>query len=444
MSKEKVANPNKIGIGKFWAWQSRGYSLAASVIIFTYLNLFCTDVLHLAPGLVGTLLLVSKVFDGVTDLFAGYLIDNTNTKWGKARPYEFAIFGVWLCTWLLFSCPAEASTFVKGLWVFLLYTAANSIFATLLNASAQAYTVRAFTNKIQIAKVSSFGGIVITLGCVIVSVSFPILMASIATTAAGWSKLVAVYAIPLAFIGILRFIFVKETVQVEEQQEKIKAKELVVMLKNNRHLYPIIIISFISQLIGGINVISYYFKYIVGNLQMLGIFNMLALPTLLIMVIFPILMKKLTVSQIISGGALFGAAGGVLAFFAGANIPLLVVAYLMTSTATLAPAYLTGLMLLDCATYNTYKGYSRMDATLGAVNNFTFKVGGGVGTGLLGVLLGAAGYSGTAAVQSGTALTMIRGIYGLVPAIGWLLVFVTMRFYKLDKELAQLEAKEAE
>lgn len=444
MGKVKEVNPNKIGIGKFWAWQSRGFSLAASVIIFTYLNLYCTDTLHLAPGLVGTLLLVSKVFDGVTDLFAGYLIDNTNTRWGKARPYEFAILGVWLSTWLMFSCPAEASTFVKGFWIFLMYTFANSVFATLLNASAQPYTVRAFSNKIQITKLSAFGGIIITLGCVAVSVSFPIAMGMIATSAAGWSKLVAMYAVPLALIGILRFFFVKETVQVEEKQDSIHLKEVVIMLKNNKYLYAIMIMTFITQLVAGINVNTYYFKYIVGNMDLLGLFNMLSLPMLLVMAVFPTLMKKFTVSQIISGGALIGACGGIMSFFAGANVPMLVVAYILTNSAALAPSYLTGLMLLDCGTYNTHKGYSRMDGTLGAMNNFLFKVGSGLGTGMLGILLGAVGYNGASAVQNTATLTMIRGIYGLIPALGWILVVVIMHFYKLDKELAALESAKAE
>lgn len=35
------------------------------------------------PALVGTLLVVSKLLDGFTDIIAGYLVDKTNTKWGE-------------------------------------------------------------------------------------------------------------------------------------------------------------------------------------------------------------------------------------------------------------------------------------------------------------------------------------------------------------------------
>lgn len=78
---------------------------------------YCTNSLGLSPGIVGTLLLVSKLFDGFTDLIAGLIIDKTKTKYGKARPYELCILGVWICTVLLFSTPNFGRA-GKIIWVF--------------------------------------------------------------------------------------------------------------------------------------------------------------------------------------------------------------------------------------------------------------------------------------------------------------------------------------
>ena len=442
----KIEDPNKVGAGKFWAWQSRGFSLAASFIIFTYLNLYCTDFLLIPAGTLGILLMVSKIFDGVTDLFAGYLIDNTNTKWGKARPYEFAIFGVWLCTWLMFSTPAGASLTLKCVWVFLMYTFANSVFATLLNASASPYTIRAFGSKEKIAKVSAYGGIVITLGCVLVSVSFPLAMGALATSASGWSKLVGLYSLPIALIGILRFIFVKEDAKVEEigdDTEKLSLAKILEMLKKNKYIYPVAAVTMLGQMIGGLNTSTYYFKWIVGNTDLLSVMNALALPLLLLMVVFPKLMHKYTVKQIICVGSLIAVGGGVLAFFAGSNMLLLIIAYVMLNCATLAPSYLTGLMLMDCGTYNGHILNNRMDGSVSAVNGFLSKVGNGIGTAMLGILLAAGGYDGALAAQSSGSLFTIRLLYGIVPALLWLITFFVMRAYKLDKVLADMHAAEA-
>ena len=107
MGKGKVKDPNQVSIGKFLAWQSRGVSFGALMIVTGYITIFCTDTLKMSPALVGTLLMASKIFDGVTDVVAGYVVDNTNSRWGKGRPYEWCIVGSWLCTLLLFYTPVE-------------------------------------------------------------------------------------------------------------------------------------------------------------------------------------------------------------------------------------------------------------------------------------------------------------------------------------------------
>ena len=88
-----------------WAWSSRAMSLILNVTFVAQVTYYCTDVLKMPAGIVGALLLISKVFDGFTDLVAGYLIDRTKTRFGKARPYEIFIIFVWLFTVFLFSTP---------------------------------------------------------------------------------------------------------------------------------------------------------------------------------------------------------------------------------------------------------------------------------------------------------------------------------------------------
>ena len=105
------------------------------------LTYYCTDMLGMGATLVGTLLLASKIFDGVTDLFVGFIIDATHTKWGKARPYEIFIVFVWGLTVLLFSAP-EMSTTGKAIFVFVLYTLINSVCATFLNGGDAVYLAR--------------------------------------------------------------------------------------------------------------------------------------------------------------------------------------------------------------------------------------------------------------------------------------------------------------
>ena len=154
-----TANPDKIGIGKFWAWQSRGASAAINFIVVSFVAIYCTDALGMPPALVGTLLAVSTVIDAITDLFAGYLVDRTNTRWGKGRPYEWAIVAEWILTFLMYSTPAGASLAVKAAWILVCRILINSVCTTLLSACQNPYMIRAFGTNNQRVKLASFGGI---------------------------------------------------------------------------------------------------------------------------------------------------------------------------------------------------------------------------------------------------------------------------------------------
>lgn len=49
--------------------------------------IYLTNTIGLSAGIVGTLIAISKLFDGVTDIFFGSMIDKTRSKMSKARPW---------------------------------------------------------------------------------------------------------------------------------------------------------------------------------------------------------------------------------------------------------------------------------------------------------------------------------------------------------------------
>ncbi len=440
-------NPDKIGMAKFWGWQSRAVSLGCMTIVYGYLMIYCTNTLGLSSALVGTLLLCSKVFDGITDLFAGYLIDNTNTRFGKARPYEFAIIGVWICTWLLFSCPTEWSYTVKAVWIFVIYMFVNSILATLLSTNQTAYMMRAFPTMNQIVKLNSYGGIVVTIGCAVVSMLFPQMMATMATSGPGWSKMVGIFALPLAVIGILRFVFVKETVQVEDSGDgKMSFAEMLEVLKKNKYIWFSAALAILYNISLGMNAATYYFTYVVGDIGKYTMIAALSMPLLISMFIFPVLMKKIPISKIIMFGAVLGVLGYLINFVAGGNMALLLVAGACYSLAGLPIAYLSGMIILDCAEYNALMGMSRAESTMTAFSSFGSKLGNGVGAALLGIILGAGGFISSEAadiVQPDSAVLTIKLLYSVIPALVYLVIVVLMKCYKLDEVLSELREKQA-
>lgn len=434
-NKNKTANPDKVSFGQLLAWNTRPISLGAVTIIIAYLSIYCTDTLGMPAALVGTLLMASKIFDGVTDIFAGWLVDNTKSKWGKGRPYEFSIIGVWICMFLLFATSDEWSITVKSIWIFILYTLIFSVFSTLLNAAETPYIIRAFKTPLAITKVSAYGGIIITLGCMVVSISFPIFVGTMATSVTGWRKLMLMYAVPLALLGMLRFLFVKETeMEDKKSEEKVSLKNILTVIRGNKYVWLLGIAALCPQLILAMSAPTYYFTYIVGDIKVYSTIQAAGMLTMIIMFVFPALMKRYSGMQLVGAGAVIGIVGYVINFFAGSNVPFLIVGFLLSGISAMPTSYMRSPIIMQISDYNESKGQPRMEATMSSVVNFLCKLGSAFGSFLLGILLSMGGYDGKMPVQSDSAVFMIRLLYSLIPVIFMVItIWTAVAFRPLDK-----------
>ncbi|HYP16311.1 MAG TPA: glycoside-pentoside-hexuronide (GPH):cation symporter, partial [Opitutus sp.] len=95
-----------------------------------YLPFFYTDVFGISAAALGTMLLVSRIWDGINDPIIGMFADRTETRWGKFRPYiiygcvPFAIFGV-----LTFTTP-DLSPTGKLVWAYIAYNGLMMLYTT--------------------------------------------------------------------------------------------------------------------------------------------------------------------------------------------------------------------------------------------------------------------------------------------------------------------------
>lgn len=126
MSSEKIKLKEKISYGG----GSFGLGIL-TVLSSMYLMYFYTDVVGLTVGSVGIIMMIAGIVDAVSDLIMGIIIDKTNTRWGKARPYllfmtiPFAISGI-----LLFYSPdlSQTGKFIYALVTYSVFTLAYTSF----------------------------------------------------------------------------------------------------------------------------------------------------------------------------------------------------------------------------------------------------------------------------------------------------------------------------
>lgn len=440
--KKPVNREARIGVGKFWAWESRELSDAAIVFLVGYIQLFCTDVIKVNPLIVGTVLMLTKIIDGVTDVVAGYIVDRTETRFGKGRPYDFCLIGTWITFILLFACPQNLSDMGKIAWIAVFYTLSNSVFTTFLNAGENVFMLRAF-NKEQIVRFTAFGGLATSLGGLCVGIIVPQLINNAGEDPVAWVRTVAIVGIPLAAIGMCRFLFVKERTDIEfesEDTEKVSLKTMWSLIKKNRYLDLYLIISVLSSVLGSIGMGIYFFKYVLGNLALQSIFAAFSSLAVVALVILPKLMKKFSVKQILMGGLFISALTNLVCFLAYRSVPVLVVGYVISTMATVPGVYIIKIIMFDNADYNEYLGLPRMEGTMGAIAGFASRTGSAFGSFLLGVALTLIGFDATLDVQRDITLMGIRSCTYLLPVASAIVQFLLWKAYDLEAKLPEIHA----
>ena len=439
----KVRPDSYVGAKKFWAWQSREISDAGFMFLMGYVIFYCTDVLLVDPLIVGSLFAVSKIIDGITDIFAGYIVDRTNTKWGRGRPYDLCLIGAWGSIVALFMCPAGFSQTGKAAWVVFWYILATSIFYTFLNAGEGVFFNRTFTRP-QAIKMTSQGSIATSLMGLMCGMFIPQLVTRAGKDPAQWASMAVMVAIVLCTSGLCRMLFVKEenaSVEIAEEKVKTDLKEIFQMLGKNHYLIIFCAIGLISSTIGNMGVGVYYFDKVLGNLGLQSIFAAVSALAVFSLVILPSLLKRFHLRQILMVGTLVSVVVSVILFIFYKNVPILLVGSLVNIFATLPATYAGRLIMMDCALYNEYIGLNRMEGTMASISGFTSRAGSALGTFLLGVALKVIRYDPTAATISAyTEFGLRFMMFGLPIIFSLATAFLWSRF-TLEKKLPEIKAQ---
>ena len=130
---EKLSLRTKIGYGL-----GDIYGGGSGVVISFYYLIFLTDVVRISPILAGTVILISKIYDSITDPFEGILADRTRTKMGRRRPYLLIgiplIFLSFFALFYPYNAASETARFTAVVASYLFFSTVVSI--VMLNYNA--------------------------------------------------------------------------------------------------------------------------------------------------------------------------------------------------------------------------------------------------------------------------------------------------------------------
>lgn len=432
-----------LGLGAIWS--TRSFSLSADSMVLGFLSVYAASYLGLDLAVIGTLLLVAKIVDAISNFVIAFIVDNTHWKLGKGRPWEIFVIPMWLLTFVLYGIPIGWNTVVQYAVVFLMYTLIVSIFQTTLYCTEPIYFSHAIKDDKQRITVQTVNGFVNVITFTIIGIIYPQLMGKYMSAPNGWLIMALIVGVPCMILGMIRFICIKEVdIAITEQHaQRVTIGDSVKAMFGNKYVIMVTLIYFAVNFVGGFSntATTYYFTYIVGDVGLMSVINGFGIIAMAAIPLCPILARKFTKSQIISLFMLIAISGCVIKSFAGANMTLLTIGSLLSGVMTYPIAVFGNLMLIDCMDYGEWKNGNRVEGAIFAGTGLGSSVGNGIGIAIFGFIMSALHFDGTAAVQTQAALNGIRFTFVWLPAIVFLLAAILMAFYKLDKEIPAIRSE---
>ena len=438
---------NKVGYGAGDIAGNVVYALLAAFVM-----IYLTDTVGLNAGIVGTLIAVSKIFDGISNIFFGAMIDKTKSKMGKARPWMlYGYFGCAVCLVAIFCIPVDMGQKAQYAWFFIAYTLLNAGFYTANNIAYSALTALITKNnseRVQMGSIRFMFAFGTSMLIQAITVGF---VAKLGGGAAAWRTVAIIYAIIGVISNTLSVLSVKELSDEElaedkksdESEEKYNLISAFKLLVHNKYFLMICGSYLLMQLYSAtLGMGIYFMKYVLGDEGLFGTFSWaINIPMIVGLLVTPILvakfngMYKLNVTGYVIGTA--GRLGVVAAGYMG-NIMLMLA---FTAVAALGMSPLQGDMNALIATTSEYTRLTtgkKVDGTMYSCTSFGTKVGGGLGTAIAGWMLAASGYVQNAVTQSQSCVNMLYVMYLWLPMIFNLIItFILIRLNveKANKEL---------
>ena len=428
-------------------WSTRQISLYFSWAVIGYVTYFCTDYIGLNAAIVGTLFLVSKVVDAISNFVIAYIVDNCNFKLGKGRPWELNIIPMWAMLILIFCIQDSWGLMAKYALVFLYYTLCNAVFGTFLSCTDTIYFKHTFTDENQRNRIQAFTGAIAMLAMTAGGVAMPILIAYFQDVPNGWSILALIVGVPMALIGTIRFFTIPESEHIEVTKEnRVTIKDTVYAFVGNKYVIIVAIMYFAINLNNNFATTpaTYYFKYIVGNVALQSVLSLVSMASMASLLICVPLANKIGRVKVLKIFFALCAVSCLGRFFAGGSVAFLAICQLLAAAVTYPFNAFSPLMLIDCMDYGEWKNGKAVEGAIFAAASLGSTIGSGVGSSLGGIVVTAFGYDGTAEVQTATALFGIKFCYAIIPAILMAAVVGILFFYDLDKKMPQVREELAE
>jgi glycoside/pentoside/hexuronide:cation symporter, GPH family len=440
--KTKLSIKEKVGYGlgdtaSHFVWDMVGF----------WILIFYTDTFGISAAAAGTIMLIARVWDMVSDPIMGIIADRTNTPWGKFRPYilwmalPYSVLAV-----LTFTTPDLGET-GKVIYAGVTYLLLMTVF-TAINLPYSSLGAVMTSDSYERAGLNSYRFIFAFIGQFIVTgtaLSLALYFGN-GDNAKGYQYTLILFAVISFILFMITFKTTKERVEPPKEQKQNLKEDLKNLFKNKPWviLFFVGIVSFVMFAMQNLS-IAYYFKYYIGNEESVQLFNVIG--TIALIVGIPLskpLSKRFGKRNVYVASSLISGFFFIMLYLPGTNNIVSIYIFNILAKFTYAPAVpLLWTMLADTADYSEWKNGRRATGLVFSAATFAQKAGWGIGGALAGWLLALYDFIPNIE-QTVTALTGIKLMISVFPGILYMSCAILLYFYSIDHKTCIIMQKDLE
>ena len=423
-----------------------GHSITITTVNM-FIAWFYTDFVGLPAAFAGAIFLFGRIIDALTDPMMGAIVDRTKSKIGKCLPWFFRMgLPLGIATVLNFTVP-DTSMAGKMAYCAVMYTLTYSFINTAVAVPLASLISRMTRNPGSLKSLSGLLPMVNMAGSLLGAiVQIPLI------TAFGFNMRAFIYVYSIySGIGVICMLLgaknVKERVvtikmeKVEKVQEKRNLKKELGLLVTNKYWLLMvfsIVMFFTSQGLGA-NMI-YLYAHVMGDANLNGIFGMAnLLPMIIGIPIFITIAKRIRNRRLVIAVSTFIAA---LLFFLHSIDPVPVARNLIIVTIrsfALVPFItLMYAMLVETIEYGEWKHGVRTEGLAFSAVSFAQKIGQAATQAIGLFIMSIAGFDGTLAVQTPSALRGVTHAVTTMGAVTFFILFILVLVNNLDKKMPEV------
>ena len=411
------------------------------------LTFFYTDYAGIDPAMVGMVMLLSRCFDGVSDVIMGFIVEKTNSKWGKSRPWILWMSVPFAVSIVLIYTVPQGSSAMQFAYLFVTYNLCTTVCYTALNlpyGSLSAMMTRASKERDMLS---------ITRMCLspwgrILSVSATLPLVKVfGDTQMAWVEVMSIWAVVGLVLLVFCFSRCKETVVIEARAKaaKIPVGKALKALAVNPYFWVGMTIWMMQNVIFTITgtILPYYCKYIFADDTIYGSLYLLeTLVTIFVMAVFsPRLLRRFGKRNMSLGGVVICFIGHVIFLLNPTDFGWVVFSCVVRGIGFAPIQSVIFGFIGDAVEYGQWKTRLRQEGLIFSGGSVGTKVGSGLTSALLTGLLSYAGYVSSSAgsvMQSQQVIDMIVSIYMWGPIFVWIVLIVVLYFYELDQKYPEI------